>query len=127
MRTKATAVAKWVQIGAVVFVALVFTGRPGSVASADEDRAESRVSDAKTVAIDEIVAWSVDGGGGESSGGGFVLTAAVGQVDTGVVHNCGTALEGGLWSGAIDLQPVFCNGFESGDTNGWSSVTGGMP
>jgi hypothetical protein len=127
MRVQTTAVAKWVRVGAVLFVALVFTGRPGSVVSADEDRAESRVSDAKTAAVDEIVAWSVDGGGGESFGGGFVLTASVGQYDAGVVHNCGTALAGGLWSGAIDLRLVFCNGFESGDTNGWSSVTGGMP
>ncbi len=74
---------------------------------------------------DGMAAWSVDSGGGASSGGGFSLTASVGQPDAGLTSGCGTVLAGGLWAGAVDLQPVFCNGFESGGTDEWSSVIGG--
>jgi len=74
---------------------------------------------------DEIAVWSVDSGGGESSGGGFSLTAAIGQPDAGLVSRCGTVLAGGLWAGTVDLQPVFCNSFESGGTGAWTSTVGG--
>ncbi len=73
---------------------------------------------------DEMSAWSVDSGGGESVGGDFSLTASIGQPDVGMASQCGTVIAGGLWAGAVDLQPVFCNGFESGDTGAWSSVVG---
>ena len=74
---------------------------------------------------DGMAAWSVDSGGGESSGGDFSLTAAIGQPDAGLISQCGTVLAGGLWAGEVDLQPIFCNGFESGGTGAWSSVAGG--
>jgi len=79
----------------------------------------------KSGRADGMATWSVDSGGGESSGGGFSLTAAIGQPDAGLISQCGTVLAGGLWAGAVDFQPVFCNGFESGDTGGWSAATGG--
>ena len=41
------------------------------------------------------------------------------------VPEFGTVIEGGLWAGAVDPQPVFCNGFESGDTGAWSSTVAG--
>ena len=74
---------------------------------------------------DEMSAWSVDSGGGESSGGDFSLTAAIGQPDAGLITQCGTVLAGGLWAGAVDLESLFCNGFESGGTDVWSSAVGG--
>lgn len=74
---------------------------------------------------DAMAAWSVDSGGGASSGGGFSFTASTGQPDAGLISQCGTVLAGGLWAGAVDLQPVFCNGFESGGTGSWTSVVGG--
>ena len=74
---------------------------------------------------DGMTAWSVDSGGGESSGGDFSVTAAIGQPDAGLISQCGTVLAGGLWAGAVDLQPLFCNGFESGGTDVWSSAVGG--
>ena len=74
---------------------------------------------------DGMAAWSVDSGGGESSGGDFTLTAAIGQPDAGVLSQGDTVLAGGLWVGAVDRECIFCNGFESGGTGAWSSVVGG--
>ncbi len=76
---------------------------------------------------DEMFAWSVDSGGGESSGGDFSLTAAIGQPDAGVVARGGTAFEGGVWAGAVDLGFIFGDGFESSGTGVWSSAVGGNP
>jgi len=73
---------------------------------------------------DGMAAWSVDSGGGESSGGDFTLTAAIGQPDAGVLSQGDTVLAGGLWAGALGSECLFCNGFESGGTGAWSSVVG---
>jgi len=92
---------------------------------------ESPGSDAPSSAVvnsgraDEMSAWSIDGGGGQSSGGGFALTATIGQPDAGVLAQGGTVLAGGLWAGVLDSGSIFFNGFESGDTGSWSSVVGG--
>jgi len=68
--------------------------------------------------------WSVDGGGGSSSGGAFAVTGSLGQTDAGSATGCGTALAGGVWSGPDPVElPMFCDGFEGGDTGAWSSVT----
>jgi len=68
--------------------------------------------------------WSVDGGGGSSSGGAFTVTGSVGQPDAGSAGGCGLALAGGVWSGPEPCgTPLFCDGFESGGTGAWSSVT----
>ena len=95
------------------------------VVSADNARPADAAPTPKRLTIDRVVAWSVDGGGGASAGGNFALTATVGQPDAGMVTRCGTALDGGLWGAAVDLQAVFCNGFESGDSGAWSSTSGG--
>lgn len=76
---------------------------------------------------DEVTAWSVDGGGGESAGGGFAIIATIGQPEAGLVSQCGNVLAGGLWAGVVDFQPLFCNGFEGGGTDVWSSAVGGTP
>lgn len=77
--------------------------------------------------VDEMSAWSVDSGGGESSGGDFSLIAAIGQPDAGVLSGGGAVLAGGVWAGEMNLGFVFGDGFESGDTGSWSSVVGGNP
>lgn len=74
---------------------------------------------------EEVTAWSVDSGGGESNGENFSLTAAIGQPDAGQLSQGNTVLDGGLWVGAVDLQVIFNDGFETGDTSGWSTVVGG--
>ena len=112
MRTKATAVAKWVRIGAVVFVALVLTGRPGSVVSADEDRAESRVSDAKIVAIEGL-------GPPPHLLKEFVERVEVDeQVVSGVTRQAGAGLAGSE-SALADDQPLI------GCQAGWHRQRGG--
>lgn len=46
--------------------------------------------------------WTVDGGGGTSSGGSYSLSATTGQPDAGPVLTGGTYhLEGGFWGGAL--------------------------
>ena len=79
----------------------------------------------KELRADGMAAWTVDSGGGESSGGGFALTAAIGQPDAGQLSAGDTVLAGGLWAGAVELQVLFHDGFEGGDTGAWSSVVGG--
>lgn len=43
--------------------------------------------------------WSVDGGGGYSSRGGYVLRGAAGQPDAGSMAKGGYRLSGGYWAG----------------------------
>ena len=111
----------------VVVLVLAIVLPPYAAAS----EAENPGSDAPSSTVvnsgraDEMSAWSVDAGGGQSSGGVFELTAAIGQPDAGVVAQGGTALAGGLWAGAVDSGSIFSNGFESGDTGSWSVVVGG--
>ncbi len=95
---------------------------PLSTGRASHDAAQS-VAGTKLLAPYALSWWSVDGGGGVSTGGGFVITAAIGQPDTGSSGGCGAALRGGLWSGAAPCDtPLFCDGFESSDTAAWSDV-----
>lgn len=69
--------------------------------------------------------WSVDGGGGESAGGSFTLTADIGQPESGLASSDGRVLDAGLWSGVTDNQPLFCDGFETGNTSAWDRTVGG--
>jgi hypothetical protein len=46
----------------------------------------------------EIDWYTIDGGGGESAGGNFALTATAGQPDTGLMSGGDYAIEGGFWS-----------------------------
>lgn len=82
------------------------------------------VAEAKILAPYDMSWWSVDGGGGSSAGGVFAVIGAIGQPDTGVASACAVAMESGVWSGLVFVEmPMFCNGFESGDTGAWASVT----
>jgi hypothetical protein len=42
--------------------------------------------------------WSVDGGGGFSSGAGYTLTGTIGQPDAGCMTGGNYTLVGGFWS-----------------------------
>ncbi|MGC9357684.1 MAG: hypothetical protein ACP5GX_07455 [Anaerolineae bacterium] len=49
----------------------------------------------------EITAWTLDGGGGESAGGSYILAGTVGQPDAGPAMTGGSyRLVGGFWGGA---------------------------
>ena len=58
--------------------------------------------------------YTVDGGGGTSTGGGFELSGTIGQPDAGAMSGGDFTLEGGFWPGS----GVFC----FGDLNGDSTV-----
>lgn len=45
-----------------------------------------------------ITWWTVDGGGGTSAGGGYILSGTIGQPDAGVMSGGGYTLSGGFWS-----------------------------
>jgi hypothetical protein len=59
-----------------------------------------------------IVKFTVDGGGGKSTGGAYTLTGTIGQPDASVQDSTGStfALSGGFWSRISDL--LFKDGFE---------------
>jgi len=44
--------------------------------------------------------WTVDGGGGKSQGGPYILRGTMGQPDAGRSAGGSYALQGGFWSGA---------------------------
>ena len=41
--------------------------------------------------------WTVDGGGGTSTGGGYTLSGTIGQPDAGVLSGGTYSLRGGFW------------------------------
>ncbi len=43
--------------------------------------------------------WTVDGGGGTSTGNGYTLSGTIGQPDTGVMAGGSYSLAGGFWGG----------------------------
>ena len=46
--------------------------------------------------------WTVDGGGGTSSGNGYTLNGSLGQPDAGTIANGGGyTLAGGFWHGGV--------------------------
>jgi hypothetical protein len=48
--------------------------------------------------------FTVDGGGGTSSGGAFSISGTIGQPDAGVLSGGGYTVEGGFWSGVSIIQ-----------------------
>ena len=55
----------------------------------------------------EITWWTIDGGGGEVTGGTYVLNGTVGQPDAGKSSGSHFTLYGGFW--AIEPIPTFSN------------------
>lgn len=72
----------------------------------------------------EVHWFTVDGGGGSnSSGGEFSLSATIGQSDAASAMTGGQfLLRPGFWT-PVTGEPcgIFCDGFESGDTTAWSA------
>jgi len=108
----------------LVVLLIPFAEADGAVGSGQDPGAEVAM---KSGRADEMPAWSVDSGGGEASGGDFSIIAAIGQPDVGLVSNGGTNIDGGLWAGSVDLQSIFCDGFETGDTSAWTAAVGTSP
>ncbi len=70
----------------------------------------------------EILWWTIDGGGGKSFGGDFVITASFGQPEAVGSSSGGEfTLRGGFWHRGTAQVPLFTDGFESGDLGAWSS------
>ena len=46
--------------------------------------------------------FTIDGGGGVSSGGGFTLTGTIGQPDTGTLCGGNYTLQGGFWPAIVE-------------------------
>lgn len=76
---------------------------------------------------DDLSWWTVDSGGGVATGGDLALEATIGQPEEGTATGGGWAFSGGLWAGEVDSGHIFYDGFESGDTSGWSAVAGDSP
>jgi hypothetical protein len=51
---------------------------------------------------------TIDGGGGTSSGGGFMLSGTIGQPDAGVMSNEQFTLAGGFWAGGDSTAEPQC-------------------
>jgi hypothetical protein len=49
--------------------------------------------------------WTVDGGGGVSSGGNFDIQGTTGQPDAGVMSGGNFTVEGGFWGGVAVVTP----------------------
>lgn len=49
--------------------------------------------------------WTVDSGGGSSSGSGYSLDGTIGQPDAGTLSGSGYSLDGGFWGGQATTTP----------------------
>jgi hypothetical protein len=50
--------------------------------------------------------YTIDGGGGTSSGGSYTLSGTIGQPDAGTLAGGTYVLEGGFWGGVFAVQQV---------------------
>lgn len=51
--------------------------------------------------------WTVDGGGGTSSGGDYTLSGTIGQADAGQMQGGDYQLHGGFWAPIAAAQPLY--------------------
>ena len=67
---------------------------------------------AQTLSTVPSLDWhTIDGGGGQSSGGGYVFDVSIGQPDADLLLlGGGYELDGGFWPGLSDV--IFRNGFD---------------
>ena len=61
---------------------------------------------ASTLALTDpqIPRWTVDGGGGQVSGGGYSLPGSTGQPNTSVMSGSGYTLSGGFWGASPGIK-----------------------
>lgn len=64
----------------------------------------------------DIPWWSIDGGGGQSSGGNFVLNSSIGQADVGAMSGGSFSLESGFFSSLGLIQSI-------GLQSGWNMIS----
>ena len=65
---------------------------------------------ASAVSAQLSIPWfTVDGGGGTSSGGGLTLTGTVGQADAGAMSGGGLTIAGGFWAGTAAAATCYPN------------------
>lgn len=89
--------------------------------------------DAKGGAAYAVPHWTVDGGGGRSSGGAYTLTGTIAQPDSDPLQpSTGGpyAITGGFWSGIDQPAPtamLFADGFEAVTGNGVVNAAAAMP
>jgi hypothetical protein len=88
--------------GAIVILALsgVLVLASGLLVHASE-------ASALLTASNTLTNWSVDGGGGSSSGSGYTITGTLGQPDAGVLTGNSYTLTGGFWGGVPANSPIF--------------------
>ena len=67
---------------------------------------------APALAQPEVSWWTVDGGGGMSSGGSFEVTGTAGQPDAGGATGGSSDLESGFWYADHPFVPVELQSFE---------------
>jgi len=75
--------------------------------------------------------FTMDGGGGASSGGGFTLTGTIGQPDTGTLSGGNYSLQGGFWPAIVlpatgETPTVFIQLSASSIIILWSPTTAGF-
>ena len=104
-------------IGLLLIPILTLADEPDSSAHTQETRPSSKSQTLK------LLPFSIDGGGGVSSGEGYELRGVMGQADVGPdLEGDGYTLTGGvLPSGQPGAGLLFCDGFESGDLTIWSN------
>jgi hypothetical protein len=67
------------------------------------------------VSVFEVDQYTVDGGGGTSTGGGFAVSGTIGQPDAGTMRSSDSlyTVEGGFWSASADPLAALLAGFSA--------------
>src|SRR3954462_1206003 len=75
--------------------------------------------------------FTIDGGGGTSSGGQYTLSGTIGQPDAGTLSGGNYTLDGGFWGGVFAVQQVGAPTLHISQTGpnvtvSWSPTTAGF-
>ena len=97
----------------------VLTALVGAMAAPGGDHDTDRSAEREAAASGSFeVSWfTVDGGGGTSSGGDFVLSGTIGQPDAGDLSGGDFVLRGGFWQLAADCGLCPTDTDSDGDTD----------
>ncbi len=90
-----------------------------TIAAPGGDHATGRLAEreAATSGGFNLTWFTVDGGGGTSSGGDFVLSGTIGQPDAGTLSGGGFVLRGGFWQPVADCGLCPTDTDNDGDTD----------
>lgn len=118
---------------APIRIAVALLAAMGQSAASGSNHGAFGTGDAKGDAAYTVHRWTVDGGGGRSSGGAYTLTGTIAQPDsdplqpsTGGSH----AITGGFWPGIDQAAPttmLFADGFEPTTGNGIATTAVAIP